>query len=126
MPCFIELPSSTLLTPRSPSRTKFNVAYPQISVKDKLQCRENFDRIEPISPKCGVMLAKCPCNDSYQKFCCVESIVFSILYNSELVVPSTERDKQLKAKTKRIFNPFNAAAVRMKKAEKETTVVEQR
>jgi hypothetical protein len=48
-----------------------------------------------------------------------------MLYNSELVVLSTERDKQLKAETNEKVNPFNAAAVRKKKAEKETTVVEQ-
>jgi hypothetical protein len=79
---------------------QFTFDYPQISIKDTLQCLEHFDRIEPISSKCGVMLSKCTFNDSYQKNCCVESIVFSMLYNSELVVPSTERDKQLKAKTK--------------------------
>jgi hypothetical protein len=70
------------------------------------------------------MLAKCNCNDSYQKFCFAESIVFSMLYSSELVVQSTERDKQLKAKTKDKGNPFNTTAVRKKKAEKETKVVE--
>jgi hypothetical protein len=42
-----------------------------------------------------------------------------MLYNPKLVVLSTERDKQLKAKTKGKVNQFNAAAVSKKKAEKE-------
>ncbi len=46
---------------------QFNYAYPHVSefIKDKLQCLENFDRIELIFLKCGVMLAKCTCNDSH-------------------------------------------------------------
>ncbi len=38
----------------------------------------------------------------------------------------TERDKQLKEKTKEKVSPFNAAVVRKKKAEKEAKVVEQK
>ncbi len=78
-----------------------------------------------MSKKCGEMLAKCTCNDSYRKFCCVESIVFSMLFtvfSPELVVPSTERTKQLKEKSKEKVNPFNAADIRKKKAEKEKSV----
>jgi hypothetical protein len=46
----------------------FNVEYPQITNADKLQCLENFDRIDPLPYKCGVMLAKRTCNDTYRKF----------------------------------------------------------
>ena len=60
------------------------------------------------------MLAKCTCNDNYRKFCCVESIVFSMLYSPELIVPSTERSKQLKEKTKVTVTLFNAADLRKK------------
>ncbi len=35
----------------------FNVEYPQLTIADKLQCLENFDRIDPLSQKCGVMMA---------------------------------------------------------------------
>jgi hypothetical protein len=78
----------------------FNVEYPQISITDTLQSLANIDRIDPLSCKCGAILAKCTCNDSYPKLCCVESLVFSKLYSPELVVQSTERSKQLKEKTK--------------------------
>jgi hypothetical protein len=52
-----------------------NVEYPHITIADKLQCLENFNQIEPFTHKCGVMLAKCTCSNSYRKFCCVETIV---------------------------------------------------
>ena len=102
----------------------FNVEFPQLTVKDKLDCMENFDRVEPLSVKCGEIIAKCTCRDSYRSLCCVESIVFSMLFNTELVVPSTERDTPLKQKPKEKVNPFNAAAVRKKKAVREAKVIE--
>jgi hypothetical protein len=92
----------------------FNVEYPQLTIADKLQCLENFDRIDPLFGKTGVsgvMLAKCTCTDSYRSMCCVESIVFSMLFSPELVVPNTD---QLKEKTKAKVTPFNAADLRKK------------
>jgi hypothetical protein len=97
----------------------FNKEFPHMAIADTLDCIENFDRIEPLKKKCGEMLARCTCNDSYRKFCCVESIVFSMLFSPELVVPSTERIKQLKEKSKEKVNPFNAADIRKRNAEKE-------
>ena len=84
---------------------------------------ENFDRVDPLEYKCGVMLAKCTCNASYRNFCCVESLVFSMLYSPELVVPSTVRSKQLKEKTKVVVNPFNAPKIRKEKQSKDKAVV---
>jgi hypothetical protein len=71
--------SSMLCTMICSITQTFNVEYPQITIADKLQCLENFDRIDPLPVKCGVMLAKSICNDSYRKFCCIESIMFSML-----------------------------------------------
>lgn len=98
---------------------EFHNKFPHMSIEETLDCMENFNRIEPLKKKCGDMLARCTCNDSYRKFCCVESIVFSMLFSPDLVVPSTERIKQLKEKIKEKVNPFNAAAIRKKKAAKE-------
>jgi hypothetical protein len=101
----------------------FNDEYPDMTIADKLQCMENFDRVDPLQYKCGVMLAKCTCNASYRDFCCVESLVFSMLYSPELVVPSAYRSKQLKEKTKAVVNPFNASKIRMEKQSKDKAVV---
>ena len=98
---------------------EFHNKFPHMSIEETLDCMENFNRIEPLKKKCGDMLARCSCNDSYRKFCCVESIVFSMLFSPDLVVPSTERIKQLKEKIKEKVNPFNADAMRKKKAAKE-------
>ncbi len=46
----------------------FNVAYPHIIIAEKLRCLENFDRIDPLSHKCGVMLAKCTCMTAIETF----------------------------------------------------------
>ena len=101
----------------------FNDEYPDMTIADKLQCMENFDRVDPLQYKCGVMLAKCTCNASYRDFCCVESLVFSMLYSPELVVPSAYRSKQLKEKTKALVNPFNASKIRKEKQSKDKAVV---
>ena len=101
----------------------FNVDFPMLTLKDKLDCMERFDRVAPLSVKCGEMVANCTCNNSYRSLCCVECVVFSMLFNTELVVPSTDRDTRVKAKTKEKVNPFNAAAVRKKKEEKEARAV---
>ncbi len=69
------------------------------------------------------MLAKCTCNNSFRKYCCVELLVFNMLYSPEPVVPSTERSKQLKEKTKVAVNQFNAADLCKKRAAKDKGVV---
>jgi hypothetical protein len=92
-----------------------------LEIKDKLDCLDNFDRIEPLPIKCGEMVAVCSCNDSFRNYCCVESIVFSLLFQPALVPPSKKRSTQLKQKVKEKINPFNAEAVRKRKAEKEAT-----
>jgi hypothetical protein len=103
----------------------FNVAYrdPQITIAGKLQCLENFDRIDPLPLKCGVMLTKCSCNDSNQKICCVHSFIFSMLFSPNLVVPSTDCSKQLKETTKDQVNSFHAAELRNKNIAKEKGVI---
>ena len=50
--------------------------------------------------RCGQLQARCTCNDSFRQYCCVESIVFSMLYNPGLEVPSTKRGTLVKEKTK--------------------------
>jgi hypothetical protein len=101
----------------------FNVAFPHITIADKLQRLENFDRIDPLSHKCGVMLAKCTCNDSYRNF--VSNRWCSVCSTAQvsLVVPSTDHSKQLKEKTKVQVNPFNASEIRKKKLAKDKGVV---
>jgi hypothetical protein len=69
------------------------------------------------------MLAKCTCNDSYRNFCCVESIVFSMLFSPSLGVPSTDRSKQLKEKIKVHVYPFNASEIRKQQLTKDKGVV---
>ena len=58
----------------------------------------------------------CTCCGAYQKYCCVESTVLSLLYNLELEVPDIERLKQIKEREKLVrANPFNAKSIREKK-----------
>ena len=66
--------------------------------------------------RCGQLQARCTCNDSFRQYCCVESIVFSMLYNPGLEVPSTKRGTLVKEKTKMPVTPWNAANVREREA----------
>ena len=82
-----------------------------IDIEDKLDALEDFDRMQPLPKKCGPIEATCTCSDSYRKMCCVETVVFSMLFNSELTVPSTKRGIQVKEKVKKkAMTPWSAEA----------------
>ena len=67
------------------------------------------------------MVWLCTCADVYQSYCCVESVVLSMLFNPALEVPDNARLKQLKERERAAHaNPFNAARFDIeKKKEKE-------
>ena len=85
--------------------------YESTDIEDKLDALEDFDRIQPMATKCCALEARCTCSDSYRKLCCVETVVFSMLFNSDLTVPSTKRGIQVKEKVKKkAMTPWSAEA----------------
>ena len=88
----------------------------RMGIEDKLDALEDFDRIQPMATKIGALEARCTCSDSYRKLCCVETVVFSMLFNSDLKVPSTKRGIQVKEKEKKkVVTPWSAAEAAKKK-----------
>ena len=56
------------------------------------------------------MVWLCSCADAYQSYCCVESVILSLLFNPELEVPDIASLKQLKDRERAArANPFTAA-----------------
>jgi hypothetical protein len=95
---------------------EFESEYPQYRLDDVLELMEHFHHIKPLPIKSGEQVFLCTCCDAYQKYCCVESTVLSLLYNLELEVPDIERLKQIKEREKLVrANPFNAKSIREKK-----------
>jgi hypothetical protein len=103
------------------STAEFNTLpeYEYKEIEDKLDALEDFDRIQPMATKCGALEARCTCLDSYRKLCCVETVVFSMLFNSDLTVPSTKRGIHVKEKEKKkVVTPWSAAEAAAKKKDK--------
>ena len=95
---------------------EFESEYPQYRLDDVLELMEHFHHIKPLPIKSGEQVFLCTCCDAYQKYCCVESTVLSLLHNPELEVPDIERLKQIKEREKIVrANPFNAKSIREKK-----------
>ena len=56
------------------------------------------------------MVWLCSCADAYQSYCCVESVILSLLFNPELEVPDIASLRQLKDRERAArANPFTAA-----------------
>jgi hypothetical protein len=94
----------------------FEIDYPQYTADDVLDLMEYFHHIKPLAIKSGDQVFLCTCCDAYQKYCCVESTILSLLYNLELEVPDIERLKQIKEREKLVLaNPFNAKRIKDQK-----------
>ena len=84
--------------------------FPMNSPEDTLDLMDSFNYIKPLHKKRGQMVWLCSCADAYQSYCCVESIILSLLFNPELEVPDIARMKQLKERERAArANPFTAA-----------------
>ena len=98
----------------------FEIEYPQYTLDDVLDLMEHFHHIKPLAIKSGEQVFLCTCCDAYQKYCCVESSILSLLYNLELEVPDIERLKQIKEREKIVLaNPFNAKSIKEKKRQED-------
>ena len=64
--------------------------------EDTLDHMDSFNYIKQLKVKSGQMVFLCTCADAYQSFCCVESVLLSLLFNPALQVPDIARLKQLK------------------------------
>ena len=77
---------------------------------------DSFNVIKPLKVKSGQMVWLCTCADAYQSYCCVKSVVLSLLFNPALEVPDIARLKQLKERERAAHaNPFNAATFDIEK-----------
>ena len=95
---------------------QFHLDYPQYDVDDVLDLMESFDCIKPLAIRTGDQVFLCTCCDAYQKYCCVESTVLSLLYNTELDVPDIARLKEIKEREKaERANPWNSKRLKEKK-----------
>jgi hypothetical protein len=94
----------------------FAIEYPQYTVDDVMLLMESFHHIKSLPIKSGEQVFLCTCCDAYQKYCCVESTVLSLLYNLELEVPDIARLQQIKEREKAMLaNPFNTKRNKDKK-----------
>jgi hypothetical protein len=65
---------------------EFHILYPEMGPEEILDVMESFDRIQPLSVKCGPVVYSCSCRHCYQNYVCIESAVLSLLYNTQLEV----------------------------------------
>ena len=80
------------------------------SPEDTLDLMDSFNYIKPLHKKSGQMVWLCSCADAYQSYCCVESVILSLLFNPELEVPDIASLRQLKDRERAArANPFTAA-----------------
>jgi hypothetical protein len=94
----------------------FEIEYPQYTVDDVLDLMDSFHHIKPLPIKSGEQVFLCTCCDAYQKYCCVESTVLSVLFNLELEVPDIARLQQIKEREKvELASPFNTKRIKDKK-----------
>ncbi len=88
---------------------EFHIEYPEMGPEEILDVMESFDRIQPLSVKCGPVVFLCSCRHCYQNYVCIKSAVLSLLYNTELEVPDIARLKHIKeCERTELANPFNA------------------
>ena len=88
----------------------YKVMFPMNSPEDTLDLMDSFNYIKPLHKKSGQMVWLCSCADAYQSYCCVESVILSLLFNPELEVPDIASLKQLKDRERAArANPFTAA-----------------
>ena len=98
----------------------YKIMFPMDSPEDTLDLKDSFNYIKPLKVKSGQMVWLCMCADAYQSYCCVESVVLSLLFNPALEVPDIARLKQLKERERVAHaNPFNAAMFDIEKKEKQ-------
>jgi hypothetical protein len=94
---------------------KFQIQYPEMGPDEILDVMEFFDRIQPLSVKCGPVVFLCSCLHCYQNYVCIESAVLSLLYNTYSEVPDIARLKQIKERERaELANPFNAKKLKEK------------
>ena len=67
-------------------RADYKVMFPMNSPEDTLDLMDSFNFIKPLKVKSGQMVWLCTCADAYQSYCCVESVVLSLLFNPALEV----------------------------------------
>jgi hypothetical protein len=88
----------------------YKVMFPMNSPLVTLHLMESFNFIKPLPKKIGQMVFLCTYVDAYQSYCCVESVIMSLLFNPELDVPDIARPTQLKERERAArANPFTAA-----------------
>jgi hypothetical protein len=67
----------------------------------------------PLPVKCGPVLFRCTCRDSFTHFVCEESLACSMLFDSQLKVPEGYSAIHLKDREKaKLDNPFNAGKLK--------------
>ena len=89
---------------------EYKVMFPMNSPEDTLDLMDSFNYIKPLHKKSGQMVWLCSCADAYQSYCCVESVILSLLFNPELEVPDLASLRQLKDRERAArANPFTAA-----------------
>jgi hypothetical protein len=72
------------------------------------QIMDSFNFIKP--QKSGQMVFLCTCADAYHSYCCVESVILSLLFNPDLGVLDIVRLTQLKERERAArANLFTAA-----------------
>ena len=82
---------------------------PMNSPADTLDLMDSFNYIKLLPKKSGQMVFLCTCADAYQSYCCVESVLLSLLSNPELEVADIARLKQLNERERAArANPFTA------------------
>ncbi len=90
---------------------EFSVKYPQLNIAEKLTIMKSFNIVMPLpvkTVKCGKMMFKHCVHvmACYRPYECAESVVVSMLFNPELLLPDVERAEKVKAKAKVLS--FNA------------------
>ncbi len=63
------------------------VILPMNSPADMLDIMYSFNYIKPLPKKCGQIVSLCTCADAYQFYCCVKSVLLSLMFNPEFDAP---------------------------------------
>jgi hypothetical protein len=79
----------------------FQAIFPKNTPSDMVDIMDSFYYIKPLAKKSDEMVFSCTCKDAYQAYCCVESVILSLLFNPELEVPDIARLKQFKERERK-------------------------